>query len=87
MQKFIVGFPEWLVANGCACILTFQPLEEKMIRLAMQLHGPNRRNAVSFRKHPVSASQHEMKLNPRSRAAKLHIAKRQFTWREDVPSS
>jgi len=63
--------PAILKPEGIAVILTFQSLEDRLIKNAFKGH----QGWQVLTKTPVTASPAEIRLNPRSRSAKLRAAK------------
>lgn len=63
--------PVILKPGGIAVILTFQSLEDRLIKNAFKGH----QGWQVLTKTPVTASPAEIRLNPRSRSAKLRAAK------------
>lgn len=80
--------PDVLAAGGRIAIITFHSLEDRMVKIffkngnfneeqKMDLYGTKQNNFLKIiTKKPITPSLEELKKNPRSRSAKLRIAKK-----------
>ncbi len=64
--------PDWIHQNGLFIIISFHSLEDRMVKRAFL----NSEKLVRVTKKPITAKIHEISTNPRSRSAKLRVAKR-----------
>ncbi len=85
IEEFLLQAPDILTKNGRLCILTFHSLEDRLVknffksgdfqgREKKDLYGNNLRPLNPVNRKPILASEEELKLNTRSRSAKLRIA-------------
>ena len=72
LKKFLQSAPNWLEKNGLICIISFHSLEDRLIKLSFK----DDERLESINKKPLQASEEEIKENPRSRSAKLRIARK-----------
>lgn len=73
------ALPVWfamLSPKGRIALISFHSLEDRIIKQAIKELAGNRYDAVlrDLTKGPISASEHELALNPRARSAKLRAA-------------
>ncbi len=78
LKKLLEIAPNWLKSNGLICIISFHSLEDRLIKIAFN----NDERLDRINKKPIIASEEEIKLNPRSRSAKLRLAKRSINPRK-----
>ena len=64
--------PNWLANNGLICIISFHSLEDRLIKTSFK----NDPRLERINKKTIQASKDEIKSNPRSRSAKLRLAKK-----------
>lgn len=64
--------PEILKPNGIAVVITFHSLEDRIVKNAFK----GQRQWTALTKKPTEATPAEIRLNPRSRSAKLRAARR-----------
>ncbi len=84
LDNLLTIAPDWLVPGGLICIISFHSLEDRKVKQSFltdqRLERVNRK--------PLVASKEEVLSNPRSRSAKLRIAKRtQFDSKKSKLSS
>jgi 16S rRNA (cytosine1402-N4)-methyltransferase len=77
LDALLDALPSLLVEGGVAAIISFHSLEDRKVKWAFR--GEERLEPLT--KKPVEASDAEQRLNPRSRSAKLRVARR----RSDAP--
>jgi 16S rRNA (cytosine1402-N4)-methyltransferase len=68
---------EWLTTGGRICIISFQSLEDRIVKETLRgwaRSDPPRVHLLT--KRPVVPTEREMKANPRARSAKLRAAER-----------
>ena len=72
IEKTLVDVPKVLLSGGRAAFISFQSLEDRLIKnWAKDL---SRKNIIkSLNKKPLTASAEELKANPKSRSAKLRV--------------
>lgn len=64
--------PEIVASGGRAAVITFQSLEDKIVKEIFKKQAKEGKAELLYRK-PISPSLQEMRLNPRSRSAKLRV--------------
>lgn len=72
LERVLTALPEHLKPGGLAAIISFHSLEDRMVKRAF-------REAETWEvvtRKPIIASDEEMAINPRSRSAKLRIARK-----------
>ncbi|MDO8443818.1 MAG: 16S rRNA (cytosine(1402)-N(4))-methyltransferase RsmH [Candidatus Azambacteria bacterium] len=70
--KALAGVPEILSSGGRAAFISFHSLEDRLIKNWSR--DLNKKNIVKIlNKKPITASIEEIKINPKSRSAKLRI--------------
>lgn len=73
LQTFLeTGLPQSLHPNGIVAIITFHSIEDRMVKQAFQTQN----GWKELHKKPVAPRALEVKMNPRSRSAKLRVAQR-----------
>lgn len=75
LEKLLTSSPDLLRKNGHIAIISFHSLEDKIVKRNFR---ENERKGIYeiLTKKPIVASKDEIAMNPRSRSAKLRIAKR-----------
>lgn len=88
LQELLEQLPQVLKTGGRAAIITFHSVEDRLVKLFFRDGGfeveedevfGGRKGNSSFllvNKKPITASETELKLNSRSRSAKLRVAER-----------
>jgi 16S rRNA (cytosine1402-N4)-methyltransferase len=71
LELFLEALPELIGEGGVAAILSFQSMEDRLVKRAFATAGWSR-----LTKKPQSPSDEECALNPRARSAKLRTARR-----------
>lgn len=85
IEEFLVQAPTVLKQEGRLVIMSFHSLEDRLVKNFIKagnvqgkedkdLFGVVHRPLESVTRKPITASEEELKLNPRSRSAKLRIA-------------
>lgn len=72
LERLLARAPEWLVSGGLLAIITFHSLEDRRVKRAF-LEDPR---LERLSRKPISAGGAELEANPRSRSAKLRLARR-----------
>jgi 16S rRNA (cytosine1402-N4)-methyltransferase len=72
LERLLAELPRRLKANGRVAIISFHSLEDRLVKQAFQ----NQDIWETLTRKPIVPSDDEMRQNPRSRSAKLRIAKR-----------
>ncbi|MBC7172475.1 MAG: 16S rRNA (cytosine(1402)-N(4))-methyltransferase RsmH [Polyangiaceae bacterium] len=72
LESLMAALPDVLADDGVVAILTFHSLEDRIVKHAFR---DDERLEPLFKK-PRTASEEELERNPRSRSAKLRVAKR-----------
>ena len=78
IEKTLPLLPKLLNQNGRLGIITFHSLEDRLVKEFMKeasSHGEESTLEIITKK-PITAGEHELVINPRSRSAKLRVAKR-----------
>ncbi len=65
-----------LTAGGRLLVISFHSLEDRLVKQFMKAHGDTELTILT--KRPLIASEEEIKINPRSRSAKLRVAERRY---------
>lgn len=82
LQQLAESLPIWmdlLAPGGRIAIISFHSLEDRIVKQFFAEHAGDRYDAVLrlLTKQPVTADEHELVHNPRSRSAKLRAAVKQ----------
>jgi 16S rRNA (cytosine1402-N4)-methyltransferase len=87
LEQFCTDAIDILAPNGRICIISFHSLEDRIVKKALksapdQSYNPFVQEKTYKRLHlitskPITASEEELKVNSRSRSAKLRIAQKQ----------
>ena len=72
LEKLLKDAPNWLITEGLFCVISFHSLEDRKVKQSFR--SDNRLERIT--KKPILANAEEVSKNPRSRSAKLRIAKR-----------
>ncbi|MEL6137685.1 MAG: 16S rRNA (cytosine(1402)-N(4))-methyltransferase RsmH [Cyanobacteria bacterium J06626_23] len=72
LEQFLVRAPDWLKPEGRLVLISFHSLEDRIVK--HQLRGDERLKVIT--KKPITATETERSVNPRSRSAKLRVAER-----------
>jgi 16S rRNA (cytosine1402-N4)-methyltransferase len=72
LEALLHALPDIIAPGGVAAILSFHSLEDRLAKHAFQ----HRDLWTPLWKKPLTASEEERGLNPRSRSAKLRAARR-----------
>lgn len=72
LERALKRLPDSLAIGGHLLIISFHSLEDRLVKYAMR--GDDRLEVITRR--PVQASEFEISDNPRSRSAKMRVAKR-----------
>ena len=74
LQRLLMQAPEWMEPGGLLGIISFHSLEDRFVKTAFL--RDNRLERIT--RKPVVASNAEEEANPRSRSAKLRLARRRL---------
>jgi 16S rRNA (cytosine1402-N4)-methyltransferase len=72
LERFLAGLPACLKPGGRAAVISFHSLEDRLVKRAFR----NREVFAEITRKPVVPSDEETRINPRSRSAKLRVAKK-----------
>ncbi|MEM7793582.1 MAG: 16S rRNA (cytosine(1402)-N(4))-methyltransferase RsmH [Cyanobacteria bacterium P01_C01_bin.118] len=72
LEQLIEIAPGWLTQTGKLVIISFHSLEDRRVKHGMRNHE----QLKVLTKKPITATDEEVRQNPRSRSAKLRIAER-----------
>jgi 16S rRNA (cytosine1402-N4)-methyltransferase len=72
LERLLQRAPDWLLPGGVLAIISFHSLEDRLVKRAFL--GDERLDRITRR--PVVADAAEAEANPRSRSAKLRLARR-----------
>lgn len=75
LDKFLKQAPSWLQPGGLLAIISFHSLEDRLVKQAF-LHDARLERIT---RRPLMASELEEAANPRSRSAKLRLARRRIS--------
>ena len=70
LENLLLKAPKWLIKNGLFIVISFHSLEDRRVKLTFKC---NERLKILTKK-PIRASPQEIKLNPRSKSAKLRVS-------------
>jgi 16S rRNA (cytosine1402-N4)-methyltransferase len=72
LDRLLAAAPDWLVPGGLLAIISFHSLEDRLVKQAFLADGRLER----ITRRPLVADPAEAEANPRSRSAKLRVARR-----------
>ena len=72
LERLLERAPDWLVPGGLLAIISFHSLEDRRVKTAF-LADPRLERLT---RKPITAGPEELEANPRSRSAKLRVARR-----------
>lgn len=75
LRKFLNQAFEVLVPEGRIAVISFHSLEDRIVKNFFRNEAKNNRLEILTKK-PIIASKEEISINPRSRSAKLRVAKK-----------
>jgi 16S rRNA (cytosine1402-N4)-methyltransferase len=74
LDQLLLQAPDWLVPGGLFGVISFHSLEDRRVKNAFV--SDERLERLS--RKPLVASEREQEANPRSRSAKLRLARRRL---------
>ena len=72
LERLLERAPDWLAPGGLLAIISFHSLEDRRVKRAF-LEDPR---LERLSRKPITAAEAELEANPRSRSAKLRLARR-----------
>lgn len=75
LERFLAAAPGVLAVGGRVGVISFHSLEDRLVKLAFRAEREAGRYEL-LTKRPVQADEPEARSNPRSRSAKLRVARR-----------
>lgn len=72
LERALPDLAELLQINGRIAVISFHSLEDRLVKQFFKTHP----NLQMITKRPVTATEEEIKQNPRARSAKLRVAER-----------
>jgi len=75
LERLLQRAPDWLVPGGILAVISFHSLEDRRVKTAFLAHPLLER----ITRKPLVADMAEQEANPRSRSAKLRLARRRPT--------
>jgi 16S rRNA (cytosine1402-N4)-methyltransferase len=72
LDRLLQRAPDWLVPGGLFGVISFHSLEDRRVKNAFV----NDERLERISRKPLVASEQEQEANPRSRSAKLRLARR-----------
>jgi 16S rRNA (cytosine1402-N4)-methyltransferase len=72
LERLLAQAPDWLAPGGILAIISFHSLEDRRVKMAFRSDA--RLELIS--RKPLVAAAEELEINPRSRSAKLRLARR-----------
>ena len=75
LQRLLDVAPKWLKPGGFIAVISFHSLEDRLVKNSFRQHKSDRLYEILTKK-PITAERKEIQQNPRSRSAKLRVAKR-----------
>ncbi len=72
LSKFLLKAPNWLEVNGLMLIISFHSLEDRIVKNVFK----ENKSLERINRKPIIANEIEKATNPRSRSAKLRVAKK-----------
>ena len=72
LERLLERAPDWLAPGGLLAIISFHSLEDRRVKRAF-LEDPR---LERLSRKPITAAEAELESNPRSRSAKLRLARR-----------
>jgi 16S rRNA (cytosine1402-N4)-methyltransferase len=72
LDRLLAAAPDWLVPGGLLAVISFHSLEDRRVKTAFLADSRLER----LTRKPLVASEEEEQANPRSRSAKLRLARR-----------
>jgi 16S rRNA (cytosine1402-N4)-methyltransferase len=73
LERFLGQVSEYLAPGGSLAIISFQSLEDNLVKRFLRAHKDDMEELTP---RPVVADSAERQANPRSRSAKLRVARR-----------